>query len=67
MSQVIGEPLAAKIWDRVIGVDDALSPEEARALLRWKFPDSDRRRVNQLSGKARLGSLSVTEQRELDE
>ena len=68
MGEVTVGTLAAGIWDRVIGADDhALSPDEARALLRWKFPDSDRQRVDQLSEKARTGNLSASEQRELDE
>ena len=68
MSEVAGGTLAANIWDRVIGADEhALSPDEARALLRWKFPDSDRQRVDQLSEQARAGKLSASEQRELDE
>jgi hypothetical protein len=68
MGKVSGGTLAVGIWDRVIGADtQALTPDEARALLRWKFPDSDRRRVDQLSEKARTGNLSASEQRELDE
>ena len=68
MSEVSGGTLAAGIWDRVIGADDhALSPDEARALLRWKFADSDRQRVDKLSEKARAGKLSAAEQHELDE
>ena len=68
MSEVTGGTLAASIWDRVIGADShALSPDEARALLRWKFPDSDRLRVDQLSERARAGKLSTAEQHELDE
>ena len=68
MSEVTGGTLAASIWDRVIGADNqALSPDEARALLRWKFPASDRQRVDQLSEKARGGKLSAAEQHELDE
>ena len=68
MSEVVGGTLAANIWDRVIGADGhALSRDEACALLRWKFPDSDRQRVDQLSEKARTGNLSAGEQRELDE
>jgi len=68
MSEVVGGTPAAGIWDRVIGADDhELSPDEARALLRWKFPDSDRQRVDELSEKARAGKLSADEQRELEE
>ena len=41
----VGGIRAASIWDRIIGADDhALSAEEARAVLRWKFPASDRQR-----------------------
>ena len=68
MSEMAGGTLAASIWDRVIGADHhALSPDEARAMLRWKFPDSDRQRVDELSEKARAGNLSAAEQHELDE
>ena len=68
MSELTGGAFAASIWDRVIGADrHALSPDETRALLRWKFPDSDRHRVDQLSEKARAGNLSAAEQHELDE
>ena len=68
MSEVTGGTLAASIWDRVIGADGhALSPDEARALLRWKFHDSDRQRVDQLSEKVRAGRVSAAEQHELDE
>ena len=63
MSELTGGTFAASIWDRVIGADrHALSPDETRALLRWKFPDSDRQRVDQLSEKARAGNLSAAEQ-----
>jgi hypothetical protein len=43
MSEPAGGALAASIWDRIISADDnVLSPDEARALLRWKFTESDR-------------------------
>ena len=68
MSEVAGGTLAAGIWDRVIGADDhVLSPDEARAVLRWKFPASDRQRVDELSAKARAGELTAAEERELEE
>ena len=68
MRDVAGGTVAAGIWERVIGADDqALSPDEARALLRWKFPDSDRQRVDELSEKARAGELTAAEERELEE
>ena len=41
MSDLTAGTLAAGIWDRVINADDdALSAEEARAVLRWKFTAS---------------------------
>jgi hypothetical protein len=68
MSEVAGGTLAAGIWDRVIGADDhGLSPDEARAVLRWKFHASDRQRVDDLSAKARAGELTAAEERELEE
>jgi len=68
MSEVTGGTLAAGIWDRIISADEhELSPDEARAVLRWKFPSSDRQRVDELSVKARNGELTTTEERELDE
>ena len=68
MSEVAGGTLAAGIWDRIMGADEhALSPDEARAVLRWKFPASDRQRVDELSAKARAGGLTAVEERELDE
>lgn len=68
MSEVAGGTLAAGIWDRIMGADEhALSPDEARAVLRWKFPASDRQRVDELSAKSRAGELTAAEERELDE
>ena len=68
MSELAGGTLAAGIWDRGIGADDEeLSPEEARAVLRWKFTASDRKRVDELSARARAGELTAAEERELDE
>jgi len=68
MSELASGSLAAGIWDRVINAnDDALSPDEARAVLRWKFTASDRRRVDDLSEKARAGQLTIAEEHELDE
>ena len=68
MSELASGTLAAGIWDRVINAnDEALSADEARAVLRWKFSASDRQRVEDLSEKARAGQLTVPEERELDE
>jgi hypothetical protein len=44
MSTITTENAAPAIWERIIRPDlDDLSPEEARAALRWKFSDADRR------------------------
>jgi ribosome-associated translation inhibitor RaiA len=68
MSEVAGGTPVAGIWDRIMGADEhELSADEARAVLRWKFPASDRQRVDELSVKARTGELTATEERELDE
>ena len=68
MSEIANGTLAAGIWERIINSDDAaLSPDEARAVLRWKFTESDRQRVNELSVRARSGQLTPIEERELDE
>lgn len=68
MSTITAQNASAAIWERIIRPDqDDLSPEEARAFLLWKFSDADQRRADELSAKARAGTLSATEERELDE
>ncbi|MBI4658792.1 MAG: hypothetical protein HY735_08110 [Verrucomicrobia bacterium] len=68
MSTITTGTGSAAIWERIIRPDlDDLSPEEARAVLRWKFSDADRQRANELSAKARAGTLTTAEERELDE
>ena len=55
------------ILKRVIQPDSAdLPPEVARALLHFKFAESDHARMAELSGKASAGTLTETEQEELD-
>jgi hypothetical protein len=49
-------------------VDDAapsLSPDAARALLAFRFPDADQRRMKELLAKAREGMLASDEEDEL--
>jgi len=68
MSDLASGSLAASTWDRIINAEDSvLSPDEARAVLRWKFTASDRQRADELSAKARSGQLTVAEEHELDE
>jgi len=45
---------------------DKLTPDVARAILHWRFAESDQCRVDELSAKARAGRLSDSEAEELD-
>ena len=55
------------LWRRLVEPDwDALTPDVARYLLRINFTEDERDRVSELSAKARAGSLSDEEARELD-
>jgi hypothetical protein len=66
-SQVVTPNTEAAILARVIQSDEhELSPEVARYLLTMKLPASDEERVNELSAKARSGSLTEAEAQELD-
>ena len=57
----------AAILKRVIQSDSGdVSPEAARALLAFRFTESDHDRMNALSAKAHDGSLSPAEKEELD-
>lgn len=57
----------AAILARIIRADeDPLTPEVAQYLLSMRLPPSDEERVNELSEKARSGSMSVAEAAELD-
>ncbi len=66
-SQVVTPNTEAAILARVIQSDEReLTPDAARYLLSMKLPSSDEDRVNELSAKARAGSLTESEVRELD-
>jgi hypothetical protein len=54
------------IWKRVIQFDGPLSPAAARALLKLRFSDRDHALMNNLSAKARAGTLTPEEQIDLD-
>jgi hypothetical protein len=57
----------AAILARVIEAGpSAITPEIARYLLSMQFPRADEDRVDELSAKARVGSLNESETRELD-
>jgi hypothetical protein len=51
---------------RVIHPDLAdLSPDAAKAILKLDFEPSDRRRMRQLAGKARAGSLTARDREQI--
>ena len=55
------------ILRRVVDPDQPfLSPDAARAILRLSFSAADRKRMTQLAGKNRSGTLKPAEEMELD-
>jgi hypothetical protein len=56
----------AALWQRVIEFQGPLSPSAARALLQLRFSKPDLALMDQLSTKARAGTLTAQEQTELD-
>ena len=66
-SQIVSPNTEAAILARIIQSEETeLSPEVARYLLSMKLPSTDEERVNNLSAKARAGSLTDGETEELD-
>src|SRR5271165_505577 len=66
-SQVVPPNTEAAILARIIQTDERdLTPDAARYLLSMKLPSGDEDRVNELSAKARAGSLTEAETQELD-
>jgi len=66
-SKVVTPNTEAAILARIIQADEhELTPEVARYLLSMKLPSTDEDRVNELSAKARTGSLTESETQELD-
>ena len=66
-SQVVTPNTEAAILARIIQSDEReLTPDAARYLLSMRLPSSDEDRVNELSAKARMGSLTAAETQELD-
>lgn len=59
---------ASAIWGRIVKPDRPdLTPEAARAILKLDFDPEDHRRVDELSAKARKGTLTPQERAELEE
>jgi hypothetical protein len=59
--------IEADIMSRLINVDEpSFSPEAARGILSLQFSEDDKRRMRELSEKARQGTLSGGEQTEAE-
>jgi hypothetical protein len=66
-SQALTQNTEAAILARVIEADETeITPDVARYLLSMQLPDADRDRVDELSARARAGSLTDAEKAELD-
>jgi len=66
-SQVLTPNTEAAILARITESDPgAVTPDVARYLLSMQLPQRDEERVNELSAKARVGSLTPAEEQELD-
>jgi hypothetical protein len=63
--KLTADPSAA-MWQRVIRFEGELSPSAARALLKLRFSQDDHALMDELSTKARAGTLSPREQALLD-
>lgn len=55
------------VWLRILHPDRELTPKVARALLQLTFAQRDIDRMNELSEKARAGTLTSDEDAEMDE
>jgi len=65
---MIAENSPSAIWQRTIeSKKSRLDPAAARALLQLEFSRADLQRADALAAKARAGSLSTAEERELED
>jgi hypothetical protein len=61
------ERWVGEILERMVQPNDpSLSAEVSRHFLSFKFTESERQRIDELSAKARNGTLSTEEESELD-
>jgi hypothetical protein len=65
-TETFGSNRPDTIWQRTIEFEGELSPEAARALLKFRFSNRDHGVMHELSAKARAGTLSPQEQTDLD-
>jgi hypothetical protein len=67
MSATLEPTTECDILSRVIDADEeSLPPAAARALLRWRFPQPDVDRMQDLADRNTEGDLSPEERRELE-
>jgi hypothetical protein len=57
----------AEIWLRILHPEMELTPKVAQAILGLTIPESDGLRMRELSAKARAGTLTPSEDLEMDE
>jgi len=57
---------SAEIWQRVVEFRGKIAPSAARALLKIGFSERDQAHMDELSAKARAGTLTPQEQTVLD-
>ena len=66
-SQITIPNTETAIWARLFQAETTnVTPEAARYLLSIRFPAADEERVDELSAKARAGTLTEAETQELD-
>jgi hypothetical protein len=66
--EIAQENTGAAIWGRLVAPKEGnLTPEVARAWLALNFPPEDHERVRILGEKSQEGTLTASEQSELDE
>ncbi len=57
----------ADVWLHILHPDRKLTPKVARVFLGLSFPESEKVRMRELSAKARAGTLTPDEDRQMDD
>jgi hypothetical protein len=65
-NKTIPHDAGAEVWQRVVELRGEVAPSAARALLKIDFSERDHALMDELSGKARAGTLTAQEQMVLD-
>lgn len=66
-SATIPPETEADVWLRILHPNLDLTPKVARVLLGLSFPESEKLRMRELSAKARAGTLTPDEDRQMDD